>query len=175
MCSALTWQGTVESRIWDVALSKQKVMMAHFHPEKVLDVDNDPWEAWKAQHWCERETGCSVFVNPLEPGLAFPHPTQHTWAVYLGYFFPPWSPSCLFLWPSVGLGGGKNLESAASTFCCLGVSIHWGLGRGILKGSPQLSLNFWRFSSLGFWPSLLDSLLKMAMFESRISIFWCFV
>lgn len=41
MCSALTWQWTVESRIWDVALSKQRVMVAHFHPENILDDDND--------------------------------------------------------------------------------------------------------------------------------------
>lgn len=89
-----------------------------------------------------RETGCSVFVNPLEPGLPFL--TQHNTSgpyVWNVCFFPQ-SPSCLFLWPSVGLGGGKELEGAASTFCCLAVSSHWGLGRGISKGFSQQSLNF---------------------------------
>lgn len=157
MCSALSWQWTVKSRIWDVAVSKQRVMMAHFHPENIMiDIDNASWEAWKARHWCERETGCSVFVNPLEPGLAFPHPA-HLGCIFgiFGIFcsfsprVPPVCCSCGPQWALVLAGSGRVLPapSAALVWAVTGgwqgefqkhfLSCHW-----TPKGSVLLAKSF---------------------------------
>lgn len=81
--------------------------MAHFHPGNILDVDNDSWEA---RHWCEGDRMLCV-CEPAGTRPAFPHPTQHIWALCLEYLFFP-SESLLSVpvalsWPRwwQGIGG----------------------------------------------------------------------
>lgn len=147
-CSALTWQWTGKSNTWDVALSTQRVSDDRsFSSRKhsgcrwwfIISLES------QALVW-EGDSESSVFGNPLEPDLAFPHPCTHNtsglhiWVILL--LFP--SKSLISLVP-VTLSGAWWWQEVGG---CSAFTEGWG--RRISKGFSQLSLNFLRVQFFGF-------------------------
>lgn len=127
----------------------------------------------KASRGVRGDAECSVCESTgARPGFPPALHTQLTWAGHLGHFyFSSPSPSCLFCDPQGGWWWHK-LEGAPSTFCCLGVRVHLGMGRGNFK--RILCCHWTSKCSVPWGFGCLDSQLKMAMIESRVSIFLVF-